>query len=758
MKPKLISMLALIITVVSTVNLSAGSKTLDLTTKTPSNSIITIATCGSDALQDDISKTLISQITNDPQIQGFATQICNILKSQMNINDTSGFEKVKEICYAAKSHELFKYARVYGIISNTVERFDNGSWIWDGCIYTISEGGSEKVDKLNAFVKELPALVSGLAEFTNDQYQNDKLGNVNQFDVNINSDLEFTISIVQKNNYCISMISYKNYADKFINEISNSIDNPTKINAFDNIKLKGDDVLVNYNLKEYFKALPELMGQSSEKEKIQNMFTSMGIDSISNVYYRLGFDDKQVTLDVVGTDYSSFMGMLGKVDTNLLKAIPENSSLALCVNYKLSNIIDMYANMIRSIAGEDVINEIASKIEEFENESGVQLRDGLLYNITGESASGFSVNEITGLMGASYTEIGIVNDSALYLDTINKLVEFVKDKTPDMIQITVSDEELDGFTLHSVTIPQFTAFGIKPTFIAVDEKHIVFSTTSQTALEAVKRFTNDKKEGSILANEKFIAATKDAPKEMAYLQYTDSESLLKGMSTTANTYWPILGMMASSKDIVLPTTLPQITDKFDGLPASVTWSEAIDENTIHSYIKTDGLIYAAFGGAYGALVTTGISQGFNNSVASQSKSIQDQKNIGLALLQYSEEHDTLFPGDLSELAQYMECGVPRCNGISYVYRGGDLSVKDNDPQMIMTYCTNFIDNNRVTFLCLDGHCEAICLDGFISKIKFDIEKRKEAGLELKGVDGLIKVVDGEIEVTKPTPKKCTPIF
>ena len=706
----------------------------------PDDSVFYLAGCGTDKLEDEFNQTLMHDLINDPSVKTFVDQVKAAIMPKVSGEGDfiEGLQFVKDIVRQTK---ILKDPVLAGAV---VHKLDPKEGDFEGYGYLVTTGGTAKVETFKSTILSVFEKYKKMDQVDVQTVKVYSVGDVVKFtkpDKAGDSGSHPAICLANVNNYMILVVTAQGQEDTYLQKLARNIKaGPKSIKAFEGTEFTGDDIIAGLSYEHYFNMI-EHMIQSGEDDvnPLMDMFESMNLKELGIINYRIGFEGEQVVLDFYGDRLGSsmFADFYSIIDKKMLKAVPFDATGFTLFDYNLEKIFYMYRDMIGAI-DQNAISEIDKAFYEFQDELGVNLEDGLLDNISGEMLLSFKANEAAGMIGGSFSCLMSVNDADLLTAAIDQLVDFAKKKMESSpLPVNYNITEQDGKKLRTIAIPQLAMFGFQPTIIKLDDKHIVLSSSTKSAIETSDLWHADNLAKSILSNPKYQNAVADAPDDLYILQYTDAEVFLNSMCTTMNTYWPMITMVAGQKDIVLPPMLPQVNHLFEDMPPSVMWSSTDGETGIRTKIKTDGVALSAISTAYagfiGAVVTPAISK--SKSQAQVAICMNNLKQIGLALHTYNSEKGT-YPETLEGLGDYL--GKPlKCpqHDKGYVYRGNDLPT-DAGSQMIMAYCPDHSNSNTVIFLCYDGHVEKICPAGFKGKIENDNKLRADLGLSTKPAIGI----------------------
>ncbi len=732
MKKKLIGIMVVVFSLaVSTITL-AGSVAMELAAKAPENSLIILSSSGYANLEDELAATLIADIVKDPQVKAFFGSLKELAISRGMQIPNEPLEKLKQFHQSVKDAGLHLDARIYGFI---LENIDKQNKRFDGCLYMISEGGTERAAKLNTF------LANNITEFeageviSSNTLTNNTLGEVSSYKFT-KDEFSISLNIATRGKYVVAALTQNGFEQKYLDILAASCDSPAReLALFNGIKTSGDDIYLGINMTKYINMLKTLMDNQTKTQAFESFMNNFDVTNMGWVYYRLGFAGKQLVLDAVMAGHM-YNDMMQPVGNELLQAVPADATFVTKFNYDLPKIIELYKNMFKQMAPPEEIARMTGDIEKFESESGVSLQAGLLDNITGEAVSCFTVNQFTGLIGTTGYTMLTVKDSDSFVTELGDLITFAMSQAGDQVPARFVQNEVEGKKFYTIDIPQLMPFGIQPSFTALDAEHVVIALTQATANNAVMLYNSGSEDGTILSNSKFQSVMAQMPADKVYFHYTDSEALLKAVSSTANTYWPILSMMASGNDLNLPPMLPQIADKFTGLAPSFAWTAIRPDNSVHSHCVSDGLGYTSLVTVYGGAISVlmpALSRA--REMAADVSCMSEMKHVAAAALLYANDNDGKLPEDLSELGNYLaEESILTPQGYwPITYCGNGLTTASNS-QMIIMYTSKVDDDSEYIVGFFDGHIEKLTADAFNEKVIEQNASRLAAGLEEIEID------------------------
>jgi prepilin-type processing-associated H-X9-DG protein len=161
------------------------------------------------------------------------------------------------------------------------------------------------------------------------------------------------------------------------------------------------------------------------------------------------------------------------------------------------------------------------------------------------------------------------------------------------------------------------------------------------------------------------------------------------------------------------------------------------------------------GGVVGAAITMpALSRA--RGQATSTVSMSNLKQIALALLMYSDDHDGRFPDDLQAARSYFGSSKvlesPRkpkgFEGESYIYIGGQSLNIDSPARQILAYENPEFCDDKISVAFMDGHVESMSRDRFLKAIEQTYKRlgRPVPEIQFKGETG-----NRPQEDTGPTP-------
>ncbi|MBN2842469.1 MAG: hypothetical protein JXM68_05230 [Sedimentisphaerales bacterium] len=732
MKKKLVGIMVVVLSLTISTMTQAGSVAMELAAKAPSDSIAVFSSSGYANLEDELGSTLIADIIKDPQVHAFFGSLKELAKSRGIEIPSEPLAKFKWFQQSVKDAGLHLDARIYGLILNNIDKQNKSI---DGCLYMISEGGADRAAKLNEFLANTITEIDAGELINCGVITNTTLGEVSSYKLT-KDEFSVSLNIATRGKYVVAALTQSGFEQKYLDTLAVSCDSPaTELALFNGIDTQGDDVYLGVNMTRYMNTLKMFMNNDTQSEAFESFMNNFDVTNMGWAYYRLGFMGKQIVLDAV-MDGNMYNDMMKPVSNELLQAVPADATFVTKFNYDLPQVIDLYKNMFKQMVPAEELARITGEIEKFESESGVALQAGLADNITGEVVSCFTVNQFTGLIGTAGFTVMTVKDSELFVTELGDLINFAMSQAGNEIPARFVQNEVEGKKFYTIDIPQLMPFGIQPSFTTLDAEHVVIALTQTTAGNAFKMYNSGSEDGSILSNSKFQSVMADMPGEKVYFHYTDSEAMLKAVNATANTYWPILSMMASGNGLNLPPMLPQIADKFVGLPSSFAWTTIREDKSIHSHCVSDGLGYASLATVYGGAISVLMPALSRAKVmAADASCMSEMKHVATAALLYANDNDGKLPENLTELGNYLaEESILTPPGYWPITYCGNGLTTASEAQMIIMYTSKVDDDSEYIVGFFDGHIEKLTADAFNDRVSKQNASRLAAGLEEIEID------------------------
>jgi prepilin-type processing-associated H-X9-DG protein len=268
---------------------------------------------------------------------------------------------------------------------------------------------------------------------------------------------------------------------------------------------------------------------------------------------------------------------------------------------------------------------------------------------------------------------------------------------------------------------------------------------------------------SVTGTSGYKQATARLPDNLVSLSYADSRTQYTQMMTTLRQLWPMASMFAGQAGVNLPSTLPAL-DRIiqDMKPACQTrW---LGPDGFYARYQGPG-IEVSLSSVAGASLGAGILMPALARAREQARtaaSMNNLKQIGLALIRYAQDNDGSFPPDLQAVGKYLgKSSVLESphkpkdfTGPSYIYIPGQTM--QGDMHNVLVYENPEFLKDKVNVLFPDGHVEAMKPKAFRQVLETTCERldRPMPAIKFKGETGVPP--HAPAHVGKATPSAAKP--
>ncbi|HML76129.1 MAG TPA: hypothetical protein PKB02_16685, partial [Anaerohalosphaeraceae bacterium] len=363
-----------------------------------------------------------------------------------------------------------------------------------------------------------------------------------------------------------------------------------------------------------------------------------------------------------------------------------------------------------------------------EGQWNVKLREGFLQSLNGPMV-GYSYPAMTvpqSPMGG-FVLTAKLKDPALFTQNMQALGQAVGAMFQGDPQqgLKITPQPLDGgLTATAWMLPQVALLQVVPNWVIVDDCVVISSHPAITNLAVTQCKAASPEKTSIRSLTSFAMMQSKMPKNLVYLQYSDTAVNAKQIYAQLQQFWPMATAGAAGQGIMLPAMLPNIQDKFDQLGQS--WSYAwMDDTGIRSRYQGSGAEISATsiaGAAMGvAILMPAVSKA--KMTAQSVIAASDLKQIGIACIMYADDNDDKFPPNLEAAKEYLGTDKvlesPRkpkdFTGPSYIYIPGQTT-KSPIGNILAYEAPECSRDGKINVLFLDGHVEIMSLADFHKKL------------------------------------------
>jgi prepilin-type processing-associated H-X9-DG protein len=443
------------------------------------------------------------------------------------------------------------------------------------------------------------------------------------------------------------------------------------------------------------------------------------------------------------------------IDPSWFGAVDARAVTASAINWDVAGLYDMVMNVVKTTSPDEGYPEIQKAIAGFESEAKLRVREGLLASLAGPALFYIlPAGTILESPRGGFVVVAKLKGAPLFEKTMSALGEFAGGKSKGSLQITPQTRE-GGRTVQVWTVASLMMLGITPAW-SVANDHVVIGSTVELCDLGVKQLVSKGTDGkSLLDAQGYQKIAAGLPKDLVSLTYTDSRVQLTQTMMQIQQFWPMATMVAMQAGVKLPVALPSLTGIAKDLEPSCSY-RYFGPDGLHVYYRGPG-IEASQATIAGVAVGAAVSLPAMARVREQAKiaaSMSNLKQIGLALIMYTKDHEGEWPADLEQVKSYLGGSrileSPRkpkgFEGPSYVYVSGQP--KTIDPRGIVVYENPAFCTDRTNVLFADGHVEAMKPEAFRRELKATYERLGKEMPEVK--------FKGEGEVKPRTPRPARP--
>lgn len=695
-----------------------------VSSRLPDDTLAFIASSGMERLKPAFDQSSFGQIWNDPDVQSFYIQIRDLIlaaiRKDIADSDTQAEEEITWICDLAK--EVIQSPLAVGMIEVPARNSPDMPF---GFIFVID--AAKRKDKLQPLIDQFEQ-EAGKNETT---IIDTKIGDIPLKTVE-DSDIPVAWGWVQ--NYFVFLIN----ADS-PNALKNLKTPLTKANPLSRLPGNGDLLAAYCD----FQKVGALVSRSMESEgdtdtlsTIRKVMDVLGLRKTQSLTLRAGFSGKDLIVDKwfnIPAPQTGIFTAVKPVDRKLFARTDARSMTTMAWNVDLGVLYDVVIKTIETAMGnEQDTQEMHKAIDDFETQTGIQIRKGLLASLDGTMmVQAYPSLVMTEVPAGGFALVAGMKDADLFEQQIKSLIErFGKDLKPDMLQIRSGKLET-GQTQTFLINPTMSMMQIVPNWVISDNRLILTTNPNLTTI-LLKQHASDKPAFASLGDDKaFQTLTAKLPADTAFIRYSDMAVSSKQGYQQLQQFWPMMSGIASGQGITLPTMLPDIQEQLSGLNKSVAYGY-LDKEGLHAHYQGSGLEATTGSVAGGAAALAILMPALNKTktIAQRVVAGTNLKGIGTACHVYANDHQDKFPPNLEVLIE--ECDVspkslesPRKpkdhSGPSFIYIAGQ-SVS-NPPTNILAYeDPSFVKDGMINVLFVDGHSEAMKMEPFQEALKKTCEQ------------------------------------
>lgn len=704
----------LVVGVVGTPAIGASAAE-ELTKRLPDGVIGFVATGGGDALKADFEKTALGRIYNDPGVRKFYQAI----KTEL-ISKVAGESEDPNV--AKQVDQVLGYARL--AMSRPFLLGVSQVPVKDGPPlggFVIFDAGNRKA--------EFTAAVGKLETMIGQEIVDAEVGSVKMRQFKENDEFPLYWGWIGSH-FVIAVNDAQGAAAKYVSQPRAAA--PAYLGKLP----AGGDAMIVHGDYQKISQLIETVVREEEGEEEAGLFTkvikSLGLNDLKSLTARVGFAGTEVVAQSVlemskptGGVFATFK----PVDLAWFRAVDAKAVTASAYNWDVAGLYDTIMNTVKGVMPEDEYAQMQEMISGVESELNLKIRGDLLGSLAGPTVSyGLPMGVMPEAPMGGFVILAKLQNAAAFEKAMTALGEFAAGKAQGMLQVGTQTRD-DGRTVHVWGIAPLAMAGISPSW-SIANDHVVLGSNEALCDQGVAQLTSKAADAkSLLDAEGFKKVAGQLPKEMLSFTYTDSQVQFNQIMMQARQFWPMATMLASQQGFKLPAMLPSLTHIAKDMGPSVNYSY-YGSDGLYSYVRGPGIevaLAAVAGGAVGAGVAMP-AMAKAREHARYAASLNNLKQIGLALHLYSQDNDGKFPSDLENAQRYYHNAKilesPRkpgyFEGPSYVYIP-DQSVESN-PGNIVVYENPEYAWDDIAVLFLDGHVEKMSSDRFQSELEATYER------------------------------------
>ena len=491
-----------------------------------------------------------------------------------------------------------------------------------------------------------------------------------------------------------------------------------------NVPGSGDVIAAHVNLDKIFNILSLIAGmEGGEGEEvfavIQAVIRELGLSNVHSFTERVGFDGPDIVSNCLLEMPEPRTGLvtnLKPINLSMFDMADPGAISATAVNCDIGGIYDTIMKAARTVIGYNFI-EVENAIAAVESQLNFKIRQGLLESLSGPMFSyvlpgGSSMQSPQG----GFVIIAGLKDAKLWAESMSALGKFATEQSDGMVQ--VSSQVQDGRTVHTWAVMPLAMAQVMPTWTVVNER-VVIGSNPATLTSAISQINSGTK--SIRSTDRFRKVTAKLPANLVSFKYGDSKLQFTQLTTALQQFWPMATMFASNAGVKLPFVLPQLSHITQDMGPSCQycWFDARGLRVHYRGAGIEPSLGAVAGGAIGAgVLMPALAR--SRQQARNAVSMNNLKQLGLAVIMYAEEHDGKLPENFEQAKQYYGDSKvlesphkPKdFAGPSYIYVSGHSMNSGSTSQQIVAYENPKYCKDTIIALFLDGHVERMQRDRF----------------------------------------------
>jgi len=687
----------------------------------PDNVVGFVATSGCDSLKSAFEKTIIGQIWNDQGVVTFRESIKKELMSKAGqempeLKEANVFEMAEGIIRQVTARPF--------VIGAARKDTTQGPPIYG---FAILDAGPRKAEMASSLEKlESYADEGDIVEI--------EVGSVKMHGPKDPGDVPGYWGWV--GNYFVFAI---NDGDGLaIKYLQSNVSRPSPV-YLKNVPGTGDALVAHVNLDKIFNILSLIAGmEGGEGEEVfaavQAVIRELGLNNVNSFTERVGFDGPEIVSNCLlemPEPRTGLVANLKPVDLSMFDMADPGAISATAVNCDIGGIYDTIMKAARTVIGEDFV-EVENAIAAVESELNFKIRQGLLESLNGPMLSyvlpgGATMQSPQG----GFVIIAGLKNAKLWEESMAALGTFATKQSEGMVQ--VSSQVQDGRTVHTWAVMPLAMAQVMPSWAVLGDR-VVIGSNPATLTSAVNQIDSGTK--SIRSTDGFRKVTAKLPDNLISFKYGDSKLQFTQLTTALQQFWPMATMFASNAGVKLPFVLPQLSHIAQDMGPSCQYCWFVAKG-LRGYYRGAGIeptLGAVAGGAIGAgIMMPALAR--SRQQARNTVSMNNLKQLGLALIMYADDHDGKLPDNFEQAKEYYGDSKvlesphkPKdFAGPSYIYVSGHSMNTGSTSQQIVAYENPKYCKDTIIALFLDGHVEKMQRDRFRETLETTY---KELGKEM----------------------------
>ena len=694
----------------------------------PEDTIVYLATSGTEAIKPAFEASILGQIWLDPQVQQFYKDIKQAIIAKIG---GSGEQELDDVL----NSDPFRLAKA--IIQKPI-------------IVVINERDEIKTDDIGIYgfamvdagkqAGDIKEIITRLeqAELNDDPcgIVNGKIGGLDMQTINKDSLFvpywgfvkdTFVCSVNDPNGLAVGYAGSENQKTHY-----GRLLNDTQQRA---------DVIAGYVNIEKVMQFVKTQAQKDQVDKVQKVLDTLGLGGLESLTYRAGFD----RLDMVAESWiqapqprGGLFEAIGPITPELFDMVDARAFRLIAVHCNLGTLYDVIMDTLKSAIDEDDFEQMLQAVDEFETVCQVEIRKDLLASMEGSMAMYQMAEGAIGPDGQEgFVLLAKLNDPAKMEQALSKLGEYAASQIDLMSQFVVNGK--DGRTVYHWVIPSLAMMHISPCW-TIEGDYLLLSSNLPLSKAAIEHISSpDRAEKSVRTKPGFDKLEQVPTAELIAVEYADSAVMFRQIINQLQAVWPMVTLAAGQgAGMVLPATLPAVDNEIvEKMGAAISYAR-LDDDGLYSYSKgpgqADALILVGGAGMGVSIMLPALARA--RELARRVKCAAQLRDCAVAMFEYQNEHDDKMPPDLKTLVDQTDfveemliCPSTPDDKQSYIYRGGDLD-STADRQMILMYEKPQNHQGQIrNVLFADGHVEDMTEEKFQRALQRDNELRKQNGLK-----------------------------